>query len=77
MPSLDSQPYEKKYPAVVIHCRHSPLVYLRREGSLKGMPSFDSPATGMNVRTVVVHPLVELLAKPVIMDLYLATLSTK
>ena len=51
--------------------------YLGCEWSLQRVAGLGRPAAGMNVRTVVIHPLVELLGPAVVVDLNLATLPVK
>jgi hypothetical protein len=48
---------------------------LRREGPLEGVAGLGGPAAGVDIRTVVVHPLVQLLAEPVVVQLDLPPLT--
>jgi hypothetical protein len=48
---------------------------LRREWPLEGVAGLGRPAAGVNIRTVVVHPLVQLLAEPVVVQLDLTALN--
>jgi hypothetical protein len=48
---------------------------LRREGPLEGVAGLGRPAAGVNIRTVVVHPLVQLLAESVVVQLDLSALT--
>ncbi len=47
---------------------------LRREGPLEGVAGLGRPAAGVNIRRVVVHPLIQLLAEPVVVQLDLPAL---
>ncbi len=52
----------------------SQLDYLRRERPLEQMAGPGGPTAGVDIRTVVLHPLVELLAEPVVVQLNLSPL---
>jgi hypothetical protein len=59
------------------HCNYAEAcgTDLRREGPLEGVAGLGRPAARVNIRTVVVHPLVQLLAEPVVVQLDLPALS--